>query len=163
LGDRDLQLLIVNCQFLLRRLLALAQFECDNPRMAKSAATAAPAEQLALYEKLVSTNPAVERKGAAMPYTSVGGHMFSFLTPTGTLALRLPAQERDAFRKKYKTKLCEQRGTVLKEYVEVPDALLKNTRQLKKHFDVSYAYVASLKPKPTKKAGKNQPGSEPPR
>jgi len=29
--------------------------------------------------------------------------------------------------------------------------LLQNTHELKKFFDVSYAYVASLKPKPTKR------------
>jgi hypothetical protein len=33
----------------------------------------------------------------------------------------------------------------------VPDALLKKTRELKKYFDISYGYVGSLKPKPTKK------------
>jgi hypothetical protein len=27
------------------------------------------------YEKLIATNPKVERKGATMPYTSVNGHM----------------------------------------------------------------------------------------
>jgi hypothetical protein len=116
-----------------------------------------PADHLESYEKLVATNPSVERKGAAMPYTSVNGHMFSFLTGTGTLALRLPAAERAAFLKKYKTQLCEQHGRVLEEYVEVPDALLKKTPELKKHFDVSYAYVTSLKPKPTKK----KPGKKP--
>ena len=123
------------------------------------AAGSIPAAKLALYEKLVATNPMVERKGATMPYTSVNGHMFSFLTKTGTLALRLPSEERDAFLKKYKTKLCEQHGTVMKEYVEVPDALLKKTRELKKFFALSYAYVGSLKPKPTtrkKKAAKKK-------
>jgi TfoX/Sxy family transcriptional regulator of competence genes len=35
------------------------------------------------------------------------------------------------------------------EYVEVPDALLSNTRELKKVFDLSDEYVAALKPKPT--------------
>jgi TfoX/Sxy family transcriptional regulator of competence genes len=113
------------------------------------AAAGAPADKLALYEKLVATNPKVERKGAAFPYTSLDGHMFSILTKTGTLALRLPAAERDAFVKKYKTKLSVQYGTVMKEYVEVPDALLKNTRELKKFFDLSCGYVSSLKPKPT--------------
>jgi TfoX/Sxy family transcriptional regulator of competence genes len=119
-----------------------------------------PADKLALYEKLVATNPTIERKGATVPYTSVNGHMFSFLTKTGTLALRLPAAERDAFLKKYKTKLSEQYGVILKEYVEVPDALLKKTQELKKFFDLSYAYVGSLKPKPTKRkkpAKKRQP------
>ena len=111
-------------------------------------------EKLALYEKLVATNSDVERKGATTPYTSLNGHMFSFLTKTGTLALRLPDDERDAFIKKYKTKLCEQHGRIMKEYVEVPGVLLKKTRELKKYFDLSFAYVGSLKPKPTKRAKK---------
>jgi hypothetical protein len=34
-------------------------------------APAAPADKVALYEKLVATNPAVKRKGAANPYTSL--------------------------------------------------------------------------------------------
>jgi TfoX/Sxy family transcriptional regulator of competence genes len=121
-----------------------------------NATPSVPAAILELYENLVATNPRVERKGAAMPYTSVNGHMFSFLTKTGTLALRLPAEERDAFLKKYKTKLCEQHGTVLEEYVEVPESLLKKTQALKKYFDLSYACVAALKPKPTKKPAKKR-------
>ena len=116
--------------------------------MAKKPARA-PTDKVELYEKLVATNPLVERKGAAMPYTSVNGNMFSLLTPSGQLALRLPTEERDAFLKKYKTRLCEQYGVVMKEYVVVPDALLKKTQELKKFFDCSYAYVSSLKPKPT--------------
>ena len=38
------------------------------------------ADNLELYEKLVATNPQVERKGKTMPYTSLNGHMFSFLS-----------------------------------------------------------------------------------
>ncbi len=70
------------------------------------------------------------------------------------MALRLPSEARDAFLKKYQTKLCMQYGTVMKEYVQVPDELLKKTQELRKYFDLSYAYVGSLKPKQTtKKAG----------
>ena len=94
------------------------------------AAPQVPAGKLALYDMLIATNPRVERKGAASAYTSMNGHMFSFLTKTGTLAFRLPADERRAFLKKYRTKLCVQYGTVMKEYVEVPASLLKNTREL---------------------------------
>ncbi|HLK20681.1 MAG TPA: hypothetical protein VKT81_17125 [Bryobacteraceae bacterium] len=111
----------------------------------------APADKLALYEKLVATHPKVERKGAANPYTSLNGHMFSYLNPEGTLALRLPADEREKFLKKYKTTLFEAYGAVMKEYVTVPDKLLKNTKELSKYFELSYAYIGSLKPKPTKK------------
>jgi hypothetical protein len=119
--------------------------------MAKPAAAAVTSDKLELYEKLVATNPSVERKGATVPYTSLNGHMFSYLSKQGKLALRLPAVEREAFLKKYKTKLCDAYGVVQPEYVEVPDSLLASTRELKKFFDSSYAYVASLKPKPTKK------------
>src|SRR5262245_13347911 len=115
-----------------------------------------PNDKLELYEKLVATNPAVERKGATMPYTSLNGHMFSFLTKAGTLARRLPAEERDTLLKKYKSKLCEKHGSVLEEYVEVPDALLKKTQELKKYFDLSYGYVASLQPKATKKKSRKK-------
>ncbi|HJZ73001.1 MAG TPA: hypothetical protein VKE51_14750 [Vicinamibacterales bacterium] len=113
---------------------------------------------LDLYERLVATNPRVERKGATMPYTSLNGHMFSVLTKDGKLALRLPAEERTAFLKRYKTTLCEQYGTVMPEYVVVPDALLMKTRELQRFFDLSYAYVGSLAPKPTTK--KKQPAAK---
>lgn len=35
------------------------------------------AEKMALYEKLIATQPKIECKGAANSYTSVNGHMFS--------------------------------------------------------------------------------------
>jgi hypothetical protein len=115
------------------------------------AAASAPADKVALYERLIATNPRVERKGATMPYTSLNGNMFSFLMKTGRVGLRLPEAEREAFIKKYKTKLVEQYGIVQREYVEVPDGLLAKTPELKKYFDASYEYVSSLKPKPTTK------------
>lgn len=123
--------------------------------MSKQPTAGISAEQRALYETLLTTHPNVERKGAAMPYTSLNGHMFSFLTPDGVLALRLPAGEREAFLKKYKTKLCEQHGRILQEYVEVPAALLKKTQELKAYFALGLAYAGSLKPKGTPRASKN--------
>jgi hypothetical protein len=115
------------------------------------------AANLALYEKLVATNPKLERKGATMPYTAVNGNMFSLFTKDGYLALRLPADQREAFLRKHKTKVTEQYGAVMKEYVDVPDGLLKKTSELRKYFDLSFAYVSALKPKPTsKKAAKKR-------
>jgi len=108
-------------------------------------------DELACYEELVATIPGVERKGATHPYTSCNGHMFSCLHPPGCLALRLPEGEREAFLKKYKTKLFESYGVVQKEYVEVPASLLKNTEELQKYFAASYRYVGSLKPKSSPK------------
>jgi hypothetical protein len=122
--------------------------------MAKPTPKTAPADKLVLYEKLVATNPSVERKGATVPYTSLNGNMFSYLSKEGKLELRLPAGVREEFLKKYKAKLCEAYGVVQHEYVEVPDSLLASTRELKPYFDHSFAYVKTLKPKPTTKKKK---------
>jgi len=119
-----------------------------------------PADSVALYEALVATQPGLERKGATMPYTSVDGNMFSFLTPDGTLALRLPEADRVAFQKRHQSKPVEQHGVVLQEYVRVSPELLQETRLLAKHLAASYAYAQSLKPKATtRKAAKAKPPS----
>jgi hypothetical protein len=118
----------------------------------------APAECVALYDALLATNPAIERKGATMPYTSVNGNMFSLLTPDGTLALRLPEADREAFLKRYQTGLCVQHGAVMKEYVSVPPDPLWDTRTLAKYLDISYRYACSLKPKPTTKGAAAKKG-----
>lgn len=88
-------------RFFVERILARARIG----QMERAAA-------LECYEKLVATNPRVERKGATMPYTSLNGHMFSVMRKDGTLALRLPTEARRAFLKKYKTTLSEQYGSV---------------------------------------------------
>ncbi len=108
-------------------------------------------DKLAAYSKLISCFPELERKGAAMPYTAVNGNMFSFLDKDGMLGLRLPEKERNEFLKKHKTILCEAHGTVLKEYVLVPDKLFLNTEKIENYFRMSYDYVMALKPKPSKK------------
>ena len=91
-------------------------------------ASTIPAERLAAYERAVATLPGVERKGATVPYTSVNGHMFSYLSPTGTLALRLSKADREAFIDRFHASLHEAYGIVQKEYVTVPDELLDDTR-----------------------------------
>lgn len=107
--------------------------------------------KVAMYDKLIATIPALERKGAANPYTAVNGNMFTLLHQSATLAIRLPEGKREEFLKKYKTKLFEAYGVVMKEYVTVPDALLKNTKELQKHLAASYVYAQTLKSKPSKK------------
>jgi hypothetical protein len=123
--------------------------------MAKSTADTAWQQKLKLYEKLVATKPGIERKGATVPYTSLNGNMFSYLSKEGKLALRLPAEARAEFLKKYKARLCEAYGVVQVEYVEVPDILLDRTKELGKVFAISCEYAASLKPKPTAKKKKS--------
>jgi TfoX/Sxy family transcriptional regulator of competence genes len=113
--------------------------------------TTVPPDKVDAYDRLIATLPGIERKGATLPYTSVNGHMFSFLTPVGTLALRLSRADREAFIEQHATRLHEAHGTVMKEYVTVPEALLTDTESLSRDFAASYAYVASLKPKPTRR------------
>jgi TfoX/Sxy family transcriptional regulator of competence genes len=109
------------------------------------------AETIALYEKLIATIPEIERKGAANPYTSLNGNMFTMLSPSGVLALRLPEDERKKFMVKHKSKLFEAYGAVMKEYAAVPDALLRDTKALQKYLGISYEYAKRLTPKATKK------------
>ena len=116
-----------------------------------------PEDRLELYDKLIESNPDIERKGVSMPYTSVNGHMFSHLDKSGTMGLRLPKEEREAFLEKYDTTPFEQHGAIMKEYVTVPDELLQNTDTLSGYLEISYRYVGSLKPKPTR-AYRSRPG-----
>jgi TfoX/Sxy family transcriptional regulator of competence genes len=104
-----------------------------------------------LYDKLIATHPEIERKGAANPYTSLNGNMFTLLHDSRQLAIRLPEDKREEFLKKYKATLFKAYGVVMKEYVAVPGALLKNTKELQKYLELSFDYVRTLKPKPTKK------------
>jgi len=119
--------------------------------MSATKKASAPADKVALYEKLVATNPKIECKGATHPYTSLNGNMFSYLHPSGSMALRLPPGEREEFLNKYKTTLFEAYGVVQKEYVRVPDSLLSKTKEMQKYFDISYRYAATLRPKATRK------------
>lgn len=109
-----------------------------------------PQDKIDLYDKLIATNPEIERKGVTNPYTSVNGYMFTHLGKTGTMGIRLPKEERDAFLEKYKTGPYESYGAIMREYAAVPDDLLENTDELKGYLEISYAYTKSLKPKPTK-------------
>ena len=107
--------------------------------------------KVGLYNKLIATNPDIQRKGKTMPYTSHNGHMFTIVSKSGSMGLRLPKDEREAFLEKYETTLLEQYGSVMKEYVTVPDDLLERTDELSPYLEISFEYIKSLKPKPTKK------------
>ena len=111
-------------------------------------------QKIALYEKLVATNPDAVRKGDTIPYTSLNGHMYSFINKENVVALKLPKDVIEEFLKKYKTTLVTSYGIVQKDYVAVPDTLLQKTTELKHYFDISFTYTTGLKPKPTTKAKK---------
>ena len=112
---------------------------------------AASNEKVELYERLIATIPDLKPKGDANPYTAVNGNMFTLLHQSSRLAIRLPEDKRQEFLKKYKTTLFEAYGAVMKEYVAVPDTMLKNTKDLKKYLEFNYEYAKSLKTKPSRK------------
>ena len=109
-----------------------------------------PGKSIDLFEKHLEAHPEIERKGAANPYTSVNGHMFSSLNKKGELGLRLSKEDRESFIKEFDTELFFTYNTVMKEYVRVPEELLEGDG-FRVFLDKSYDYVKSLKPKPTKK------------
>jgi hypothetical protein len=81
--------------------------------------------------------------------------MFSFVAPSGMVALLLPKGEREAFLGKYLTKLFDGCGLDQKEYVLVPEELLESTAELAPYFAMSYASCRTLKPKKTVGLGRN--------
>jgi hypothetical protein len=111
---------------------------------AKETTSTIPAAKLALYDKLLATEPSIERKGATIPYTSSSGKMFTYLSPTGALRLRLPDEERAAFMKKYGTKPVIQHGVLMKDFVAVPPALFARTAELRPYLVKGRAYAERL-------------------
>jgi TfoX/Sxy family transcriptional regulator of competence genes len=96
--------------------------------------------------------PEIERKGANNAYASVNGNMFLLMQADGVMAIRLPEGAREEFLKKYKAKLHEAYGAVMKEYVAVPEAALGKIKEMQKYVAASYEYAKGLKAKPTKKS-----------
>ncbi|MDA4130870.1 MAG: hypothetical protein OK457_08875 [Thaumarchaeota archaeon] len=115
----------------------------------KAIGSSIPSEKVELYDKLIESHSDIKRKGATLPYTSLNGNMFTLLSKTGTLAIRLSSADREAFMKKFKTTPFENYGVIMKEYVAVPEELFENTKEMKKYLDMSYDYAKTLKPKPT--------------
>ncbi len=121
--------------------------------MAKKEKKIIPPEKIALYEKVVQSVPGLETLNSfGFPYTSLNGHMFSLLSKSGYVGIRLPKEEREAFLEKYDSTLYQpEPGPLLKEYVTVPDALLNDTAATAEYLRMAYEHVKTLKPKPKKK------------
>jgi TfoX/Sxy family transcriptional regulator of competence genes len=122
-----------------------------SPAKTKAKKSGVPAEKLELFDQLIAVRPEIERKGANNAYAAVNGNMFLLMQADGVLAIRLPEDARAEFLKKYKAKLHEAYGAVMKEYVAVPEAALGKTKEMQKYVAASYDYAKTLKAKPTKK------------
>lgn len=106
-------------------------------------------EKLRAYDALIAAVPGLARKGKTMAYTSMNGNMFSFLSQGGRLAFRLSKADREDFLARYPDAVVEEHGTVMKDYVEVPDGLLADPAALRQLFELSVENARNLKPKAT--------------
>lgn len=102
-----------------------------------------------LFEAMVATQSDIKVKGARSRYTSMNGNMFSFVTQEGGIALRLGADEIEAFRRKYKTGPVIQYGATMRGYVLVPSRLMAKKAELARCFAMSVAHAKALPAKPT--------------
>ena len=108
-------------------------------------------DKLAFYKKAVEAHPQIVIKGKKSAYTAVNGHMFSFLSPDPIMAIRLSKEGQAAFIENHDSGPVIQYNSVMRDYVSVPDDVLKNTQIMADYIKESFDYVSSLKPKPTKK------------
>lgn len=106
-----------------------------------------PPEALERYEALIGARPDMDRKGAKNPYTSRNGHMCSFLDADGHIGLRLSPEDRRAFIDRYDTRIAEQYGRQMKEFVVVPDDLANRPEEVLEWFDRGWKWVGTRKPK----------------
>jgi hypothetical protein len=104
-------------------------------------------EKRDLYDRLIAMTPGVERKGKTMPYTSSNGHMFSQLNKDGQIGIRLPKERGKWFIETYDSGEFRSYGAVMREYVLIPDSMLKNLENLSQFLKEGLDYVNSLPPK----------------
>ena len=101
------------------------------------------------YQALVANETDIELKGASMPYTSINGNMFSFLSKDGRLHLRFSKNDLVSFIKMEQAEQSVQHGVVMKEYAVVPDIVFADFKKLSHYFNLSYRYAKTLKNKAT--------------
>jgi hypothetical protein len=117
----------------------------------------APPEKVALYRRLIDTVEGVDAKSNfGSDYTAINGNMYSMISRHGVVGIRLPEPDRSAFIATYDTELFrgDPAWPPAKEFVAVPDVLLRDTEALRPVLERSYRYVLTLKPKggPPKRA-----------
>lgn len=109
-------------------------------------------ERLIQYEKAIALVDGLVRKGKTVPYTSDNGHMFSFVNKEGQVGIRLSKEDQKSFLENFSSGKFMSHGSVMKDYVLVPDALLSDKIMFSAYLKTSWAFVKSLPPKPTKKS-----------
>ena len=103
--------------------------------------------QLQLYDSIVAKCPNFDRKGKTMIYTSANGYMFTLLNKDAEIGIRLSKESQKEFKEKYNATEYKSYGSVMRDYVKVPEHLLNDTQLLVDYFNESYKFVMSLKTK----------------
>lgn len=114
-----------------------------------------PEKQLKQYDLILSKIPFVERKGKTSPYTSVGGHMFTMMRKDGVVGMRLSKEEQNIFFERHDAEPFENYGSMIKDYVTVPEDVLMDTALMTAYVIKSYEYTKTLPKKPSKSSKKS--------
>lgn len=123
--------------------------------------TKAPEALVNLFGHAIEALPGVEPKTMfGYPAAFVNGNMFSSLFQ-GSMILRLSEQDRAACESQFGARLFEPMpGRPMREYVEVPEKILKSPTLLDTWLRKARAYAAALPPKaaakPTKARSKKR-------
>ena len=100
-------------------------------------------ENLTFYDKICKLVN-IERKGKAMPHTASNGYMFSALNKDGELGIRFSKEKQHEYFEKFETTHFKSYGSVMKDYVLIPEDLLQNESVVSSLLRESYNYVNSL-------------------
>ena len=117
--------------------------------------TKAPESLVALFARATAAMPGVEpRKMFGYPAAFVNGNMFSGLFQS-SMVLRLSESDRARCAREFGAKPFEPMpGRPMREYVAVPEALLRSPKLLDAWLHKSHGHAAALPPKAAKKNAK---------
>jgi TfoX/Sxy family transcriptional regulator of competence genes len=109
-----------------------------------------PEELVATFDDVMPGAPATKRKMFGFPAGFVNGNMFMGLFEN-SMILRLPLESRDELIQRHSAKLFEpMAGRVMKEYVALPESLIRDREQLAAWVAKALVHGESLEPKAAK-------------
>lgn len=110
-----------------------------------------PEEMIALFDHALPDHPEIERRKVfGFPCGFVNGNMFTGLH-ADTMFVRLPQELRGRLLAVEGAHLLEPMpGRAMREYVVLPDSILRDDEQLRQWIEMSFSCALALPPKATK-------------
>lgn len=109
-----------------------------------------PEELVATFDDVMPGPPAIKRKMFGFPAGFVNGNMFMGLFED-SMILRLPLELREELIQRHGAKpFAPMAGRVMKEYVALPDSLIRDREKLSTWVAKALVYGESLEPKAAK-------------